>query len=421
MQKSGIAAGYGSGILRKFSAAWPVFKRVEGYPLATAEYKPIQQDQNPSKTHGSALAITTVQHHSAPPKLRNSKPFWLWGGAGAAILIIAGLAYTQFWMPHAHLVAIEVADFAPVTRVLAINGRIAAVHSVDVRPLVSGTLETLPMAEGENVAANQVLGIINSDSQSAVFRQSMAALKAANETLQQAEQAYSRAVALGKTIATVTLENSEHAVQTAKQEVARLSALVDQARIALDHHTILAPMAGSVLLLNVDVGEYVTPSTVLLTMADLRNLVVEADVDEAYARQIAPDQPAIMQLAGETSTRAGHVSFVSTRVDVATGGLAIKITFDEPISAPIGLTVATNIIVDQTAAALSVPRTALETRADGTGVFVLSQGTARFQPITVVDWPASRLVVTSGLSVGDVVIVDATGLEDGAKVERLAP
>jgi hypothetical protein len=37
--------------------------------------------------------------------------------------------------------------------------------------------------------------------------------------------------------------------------------------------------------------------------------------------------------------------------------------------------------------------------------------------VQVIDWPAARLIITDGLSVGDVVIADATGLVDGQAVK----
>jgi len=127
-------------------------------------------------------------------------------------------------------------------------------------------------------------------------------------------------------------------------------------------------------------------------------------------------QPAVLQLAGEARNRDGHVSFVSSLVDAATGGLAVKIAFESPVMAPIGLTVATNIIVEQSDAALTVPRTALQTGADGSSVLVVRDGTAMFQHVSVVDWPAARLIVTGGLTEGDAVIIDPTGVEPGQAV-----
>jgi RND family efflux transporter MFP subunit len=319
-------------------------------------------------------------------------------------------------MARPQAVSVEFATLAPVTRVLAVNGRIAAVNSVEIRAAASGRLIALPVAEGDSVAADQVLARVDAAAQTAAVRQAMAGLDAALVTQQQAQDTYDRDLALGGNIARTELETAARAVQSAAQEVARMTAALEQAQALLAIHTIRAPIAGTILTLEAEAGQLVGPSTPLLTLADLSDLVVEADVDEAYATQIARDQPAVLQLAGETETREGHVSYVSARVDEATGGLEIRIAFDDPIIAPIGMTVATNIIVDQRAAALTVPRTALVTDAEGTGVFVIADGVARRRALTVVDWPAARLIVNDGLTEGDAVIVDATGISDGQAV-----
>lgn len=356
---------------------------------------------------------------AAPPGPDPSSPRrrrWLWAAAGGLALALAVVGYVQPWGGGPVSVAVEMAALAPVTRVLAVNGRIEAVHSVDVQPVIGGPLETLAVAEGDDVAAGQVLGRIDAAEQRAVLRQRVAALDAALVAQDQAIQIYNRSLSLGGNVARIVPEDDARAVQSAAQEVARLGALVDQAQITLENHVIHAPIAGTVLVLNVDQGQAVTPSTVLLTLADLGDLVVETDVDETYATQIARGQPAVLQLSGETGTRAGHVSFVSARVDVATGGLAVKIAFDDPVTAPVGLTVTTNIVVDSREAALSVPRTAIVTGQGGTAVFVAEDGIARLRPVTVVDWPAARLIVTAGLAPGDAVIAEATGLADGQPV-----
>jgi multidrug efflux pump subunit AcrA (membrane-fusion protein) len=114
--------------------------------------------------------------------------------------------------------------------------------------------------------------------------------------------------------------------------------------------------------------------------------------------------------------RAGHVSFVSQRVDASTGGLAVRLTPDVALVAPIGLTVTANITVDDRADAITVPRAALIKAAEGDAVFVLQDGTARQRAVQVIDWPAARLIVTKGLSVGDIVLADATGIADGQTV-----
>lgn len=175
-------------------------------------------------------------------------------------------------------------------------------------------------------------------------------------------------------------------------------------------------MAGTILMLNVEAGQNVEPATVLMRIADLSRVFVEMDVDETYATQVRPGMPAVLQLAGETRLREGRVDFVSQQVDPATGGLAVKLAFDDQTSAPIGLTVTANIVVESRDAVLTVPRTALVAGNDQTAVFVVEEGRAMLRPVSVIDWPAARLILTRGLAPGEAVIVDATGLGDGQAV-----
>lgn len=337
-----------------------------------------------------------------------------------AIALIGGV-YSQVWRVTPPVVAVETTALAPVTRVLAVNGQIAAVNSVEVRSVVSGRLDEIPVAEGDRVTAGQVLAQIDAAAQNAIVRQAMAGLDAALVAQQQATEAYDRSLSLGTAIARTALEADAFAVRSATQEAARQSATLDQVQIVLETFTIRAPFAGTILDLYAEPGQLTGPSSALVTLADLSDLVVEADVDEAYATQIALGQPAVLQLAGATGTVEGHVSFVSNRVDVATGGLAIRIAFEAPVAAPVGLTVATNIIVDQQDAALTVPRTAILSGTEGTDIFVLTDGIATRRALSVVDWPAARLIVTDGLAPGDVVILDTSGISDGQTVAAKLP
>ncbi len=355
---------------------------------------------------------------SPAPRLRR---IWIWivglvlaGGAGLGLFL-------QPWASGPVVVAVETVTLAPVTRVLAVNGRIEALHSVDVRAQVGGTLADVPVIEGDSVQPGVILARIDPTAQQAILRQAVAGLDAALVTQAQAQATLERTRALGANVARTALENAETAVQTTAQEVARMTALVDQAQIQLGNFTVRAPMTGTVLALNVDPGQSIGPATVLMTIADLGQLIVETDVDEAYATQIRADMRAVLQLTGETATREGRVSYVSRRVDAATGGLAVRLVFDEPVTAPVGLTVTANIVIDRRDAALTVPRTAIRTDDGRSAVLVVADGTARLRPVSVIDWPAARLIVTEGLVPGDVLILDATGIADGQSVRVEQP
>jgi len=295
-----------------------------------------------------------------------------------------------------------------VTRVLAVNGKIAPRESVAIRAAVGAVALSLNAEAGDVVQAGAVLATLDDRHQAAVLRQAEAALAQAMILQAQAAAEFGRNRDLGAQVPRVTLDDARRSLEGAAQEVARCEALRDQARISLDDYTIRASRAGTVLTRAVDPGQRVDATTTLFTLADLSRLRVETDVDETYALQIAPGQRVRLLLLGSAETRMGTVETVAPRVDPDTGGLAVKIGFDAPIRAPVGLTVTANVVIDSRSA-LTVPRAALA----GGAVFVLRAGRAVATPVRVIDWPAERLIVTVGLAPGDRVITDSTGLHDG--------
>jgi RND family efflux transporter MFP subunit len=366
------------------------------------------------------LKVPAVIPASGPPQPsaaavqgRRVRP-WVAGAVLAAG--IGGTLYVQPWVPQVVEVTVERVTTGPVARVLAVNGRIAGVHSVAVRPQVSGTLDAVLVDDGDPVRPGQPLTRLDAAAQQAFLRQAAAGLDAALVAQEDARATFSRTDALGPNAPRVVLETAARAVQAALQEVARMTALLDQAQIQLEKFTIRAPIAGTVLDLTADPGQSVDPATVLMTIVDLGQLIVKTDVDESYATQIRPGQPAALQLAGEVLVREGRVSFVSQKVDEATGGLAVELKPDVAVTAPIGLTVTANITVDDQPAAITVPRAAIVRDAEGEGVLVVEGGVATRRAVTVIDWPAARLVVSEGLAAGDRVIADATGVADGQPV-----
>lgn len=381
---------------------------------ATSETPPMLPAQ------GAQQTLPVVLSPQVSPATATSEPkrrWWLWVVDGLLVLGLGVLFYVQPWATPVPVVTVETVVLSPAMRLLAVNGRIAGVQSVDVRSVVTGTLVEVPVAEGDAVTRNQTLMLLDTAAQQAIVRQAVAGLDAALVAQDDAVATLARSRLLGANIARVVLDTAVRAEQTAGQEVARMTALLEQAQIQLEKFTIRAPITGTVLVLNADPGQSVDLATVLLKIADLGQVVVETDVDESYATQIRTGQPAALQLSGEGEVRAGHVSFVSQRVDADTGGLAVKLTPDDALAAPIGLTVTANITVDDRASAITVPRVAIVSDADGHAVLVVADGKVQRRVVQVIEWPAARLIVTDGLSPGEVVIADATGLTDGQAVK----
>lgn len=336
----------------------------------------------------------------------------VWGVVALALVGGGGAIYLRMQSKSIPTVLVETAALGPVTRVLAVNGKIAAQDEVQIRATVSGLVLALWAGEGDLVAKGAVLAQIDDSQQHAIVQQALSGLQHGQTLATAADTSYKRYAALGPVISKSVLQEAQSNLEGANQEVARLTALWDQSVIQLSRYDVTAPMAGTILLRSVQLGQLADTATPLFTLADVSGLTVETNVDEAYGAQISLGQAVSLQLVGSRDVLAGQVSFASPRIDAATGGRAVRIDFATPIVAPVGMTVTANIVVDQRDA-LTVPRAALR----GDAVFLRIGKQAKLTPVTVIDWPAARLIVMNGLAVGDQVIVDATGLVDGQAVK----
>jgi multidrug efflux pump subunit AcrA (membrane-fusion protein) len=164
----------------------------------------------------------------------------------------------------------------------------------------------------------QVLAQIDAEAQNAVVRQAMAALDAALIARNEARDTYDRSLALGGNVARSVLESEARAVQSAEQDVARLTAALEQAQVALRDHTIRAPIDGTILALDAEVGQIVDlatppPDPRRSERSDRRGRCRRGLCDADRRR---PARRAAT--GGRNRTRAmARVSFVSRRVDVA--------------------------------------------------------------------------------------------------------
>ena len=375
-----------------------------------------------SATETVAQTALVAMAVSAPAALI-VKPF-PWKRLAAAVLVavaVGGLAWWQPWAARVPQMVVEVVTRGPVTRVLAVNGRVAALHSVGVRSSVPGQLTEVLVTSGDAVQAGAVIARLDASQPRALLMQALSAYDASLARQIQAQADADRALALGGNIPRKTLEAANLAATAAASEVDRLQAALQQAQSALALYTIKAPMAGTVLTRDAEPGQVVDGMAVLFTVADAQALVIEADVDETYATRMKPGLQAQLQLAGEVAILPGTVTYVAPVVDPDTGGLSIKITPDTPRAAPVGLTVTANIVMDAKTDGITVPRSAILTQAETSVVFVAVDGKASRRVVTIVAWPAVRLEVTDGLTVGDRLIVDPTGLTDGQAVKIAQP
>lgn len=341
---------------------------------------------------------------------------WLVLGALAAILV-AYLGIARPWQERVAVVPTVTITAGPVSQVLAINGRVAALKSVTVRAAVSAQALSVQADEGDDVVVGAVLVQLDTALADAQVHQARAALEAQEAREQQAKASADRARALGSISARSVLEDAELTLASAQKETARLRAALDQVQSQLAQYTVSAPINGVVLSRGVDQGQLVDPQNELFVLADTSQLVVETDIDELYSAHVRVGLSALLKPLGASVARSGKVVFAAPAVDSSTGGRKIKIAFDESEDLPIGLTVNVNVIVHEVDNALSLPRGAILSDGPQSYVLVLDDGVAARRDVRFEDWPAERVIVTEGVAEGEVVILDPGTIKPGDKAE----
>jgi HlyD family secretion protein len=332
-------------------------------------------------------------------------------------ILIAAIATWRLWPKPVPVETIVVRE-AAATRVLAVNGRIRPRLSVDVQPRVAGDLVSLPFDVGDRVARGDLIARVDDGPQGEAVSQASAALAGQRNILEQARRDLARYEAIPQYVTRQRVEQARLAVRQAEDEVRRLSAGVAQARQLRDRNEVRAPFAGLILERPVDPGQAVNTNTILYRLADLADPQVTAQVDEIYAVALRPGQDARISVPGIAGAMKATIVHIEPRVDPETGARDVRLRIVDPlVTAPAGLTVTVNLIVERRDRAISVPRSAIA--GDGMTAHVLAvddKGKVAERQIRFIDWPAESVIVGAGLKAGERILADPSAVRPGQRV-----
>ena len=105
------------------------------------------------------------------------------------------------------------------------------------------------------------------------------------------------------------------AIEQAKAKLRQAEAAVALAQTRLGYATIRAPLSGIVLTKNVEPGEYVSPGTPVVTVADLKNVWVRAYLEGPDESRVKLGQKAIVTVDGRREPYEGRVGFIADEAE----------------------------------------------------------------------------------------------------------
>lgn len=341
--------------------------------------------------------------------------------------LLALLAYVALYSgPLAPVaVTLETLQSRPISPALFGIGTVEARHSYPIGPTATGRLESLNVEVGDHVEAGQVLGEIDPvelddriSAQESTLKRTQAALREA-----QARLSFARSQALRYEQMWERHLISEEAVTGKRQELqiaqaAHAAASEDLARAGSDRNAavaqrgnlkLIAPVAGIVVLRNVDPGTTVVAGQAVVELIDPSSLWVNVRFDQISAGGLRADLAADIELRSRAgASLSGRVLRIEPMADAVTEETLAKVVFagiPEPLP-PIGELAEVTVRLPPVAAAPVLGNAAIRRDGERVGVWQLVDGSPRFVEVSfgAADLDGN-VQVLDGLKEGDQIIV----------------
>ena len=281
---------------------------------------------------------------------------------------------------------------------ILITGTILADEEVELRSEASGRVTALSFQEGRRVQAGELLLKINDSELQAQRTQAEYRLRLAEDRERREAQLLEKGG--------ISRESYEATLN--EVNVLRSGLLLIDAQ--LEKTEMRAPFGGIVGLRQVSLGSYITPTTPIATLQDLRAVKVEFSIPERYASRVQVDDEIYFTVEGLEGTFSGRIYAYEPKIEAGTRTLRLRARTANPGSRLVpGAFANIELVFEEIDDALTVPAIAVIPELGGARVFLYQGGTAMPRSVRTGIRLDDRVQVIEGLAVGDTVIT--TGIQ----------
>jgi membrane fusion protein, multidrug efflux system len=283
-------------------------------------------------------------------------------------------------------------------------GTMRAVKGADLSLEVSGVVESISFNSGDDVQEGALLLKLRTADDVAKL-QSLQAMAELSDITQQRDQKQFKMQAVSQ----ATLDTDAANLKNAQAQVAQQQAIIDKKYLR-------APFAGHLGIRAVDLGQYLGPGTVIVTLQALDPIYVDFFVPQQAVDQISLGQAVGVKVdAFKDQTFEGEVSAINPKVDTGSRNVQIRATLKNAEHKLLpGMYATVDIATGAPHNYITLPQTAITYNPYGDTVYVVVDGKdtdADGKPRRI----ARQTFVTTGPTRGDQVAV-LKGVEDGDMV-----
>jgi multidrug efflux system membrane fusion protein len=304
-----------------------------------------------------------------------------------------------------------------IPNLLRAVGELAAVHQVNVTSDVSGRITDILFTAGAHVTKGTPLVQLFDKPDQGDLASYKAQAKVAELSLDRAKQLAARQFG-----PQATVDQAQAAYDQANAGIAKTEAIISQKLVR-------APFDGVLGVRHVEVGQFLTAGTQIISLTDLSTLFANFTVTEKDSGKLAVGQVVRVEVdAYPGKTFDGKITTIEPQIATDTRNIRVQATIrnQEGILKP-GMFATTTVVLPEKPAVVTVPETAVEYTLYGDSVYLIKEKkaddgktslTAERTFVRTGDRINGRAVITQGVKSGDkVVAVGQLKLQSGAAVE----
>jgi multidrug efflux system membrane fusion protein len=313
-------------------------------------------------------------------------------------------------------------------------GSATPLNTIIVRTRVDGELMEVLYREGQIVSSGELLAKIDPRPFEVQLTQAEGQMARDVAQLKNAQLDLERFRVLWEqdSVAKQQLDTQEALVRQLEGTVKNDQGQIDSAKLNLVYCQITAPISGRIGLRLVDPGNivHVTDANGLVVITQLQPITIIFPIPEDSLSQVLAKLKTGERLPVEAYDRemrqrlaVGSLLTVDNQIDPTTGTVRLKAIFpNEKNELFPNQFVNARLLVDVRREATVVPSPALQRGPQGTFVYVVkADRTVTVRPITVAEIQGDEASVKTGLSPGELVVIDGQDrLREGTRVELKA-
>jgi multidrug efflux system membrane fusion protein len=317
--------------------------------------------------------------------------------------------------PPANVTVVE-AKSEVVPNLLTAVGSLVAVHQVDVTTDVSGRVTDIKFTAGSHVIAGAPLVQLFDGPEQGDLANYKAQATVAELQLERAKQLAARQFG-----PQATADQAQATYDQALAGIAKTEAIISQKLVR-------APFEGELGVRHVEVGQYLTAGTPIVSLTDLSELYANFTVTEKDSAQLQIGEPVRVTVdAYPGRSFEGKITTIEPQIAADTRNIRVQATIDNPdhILKP-GMFTTTTVVLPDKPPVITVPETAVDYTLYGDAVFLIAEKkaadgktslTAERTFVQTGNRVGGRAEILRGLKAGDrVVAVGQLKLQSGAAV-----